>query len=90
MILRIIVTFCLFAGLAYYFNIDVRQVVEESGVPTWLEAHGIGTAAPTGTTSTRNDTLILCDASQISRIMDVVVSHVSGHDTSTGVEQYPI
>lgn len=52
MILRIIATFCLFAGLAYYFNIDVRQVVEESGVPTWLEAHGIGTAAPTGTTST--------------------------------------
>jgi hypothetical protein len=41
MILRIIVTFCLFAGLAYYFNIDVRKVVEESGVPAWLESRGI-------------------------------------------------
>ena len=44
MILRIIVTFCLFAGLAYYFNIDVRKVVEESGAPTWLAGHGINIA----------------------------------------------
>lgn len=41
MISRIFVTFMLFAGIAYYYNIDVRAVVDKSGVPEWLSAHGI-------------------------------------------------
>lgn len=41
MITRIIVTFMLFAGIAYYYNIDVRTVVDKSGIPEWLTAHGI-------------------------------------------------
>ncbi len=49
MISRIFFTFILFAALAYYFNIDVRSVVDKSGAPEWLAAHGIapkqGTAA---------------------------------------------
>ena len=53
MIIRIIIAFILFAGLAYYFNIDVRTVVDHSGVPTWLSAHGI---APTSTSTATSTT----------------------------------
>ena len=45
MITRILIAFVIFAGLAYYFNIDVRTVVDKSGVPTWLAEHGIKTNA---------------------------------------------
>ena len=45
MITRILFAFVIFAGLAYYFNIDVRNVVDKSGVPTWLAEHGIKTSA---------------------------------------------
>ncbi len=41
MITRLIISFILIAGLAYYFNIDVRKIVDQSGVPQWLTAHGI-------------------------------------------------
>ena len=52
MITRIIFSFILFAGLAYYFNVDLRAVVDKSGVPTWLSAHGIPTGATTTATTT--------------------------------------
>lgn len=45
MIIRILIAFVIFAGLAYYFNIDVRNLVDKSGVPTWLTEHGIKTSA---------------------------------------------
>ncbi len=45
MITRILFAFVIFAGLAYYFNIDVRSVVDKSGVPAWLAEHGIKTSA---------------------------------------------
>lgn len=41
MLFRIIVTFMVFAGLAYYFNVDVRVLVEQSGVPEWLSSKGL-------------------------------------------------
>jgi hypothetical protein len=49
MISRILFFFMLFASLAYYFDIDVRAVVDKSGVPTWLAAHGIATHAASST-----------------------------------------
>ena len=52
MLTRIIFTFIIFAGLAYYFNIDVRTVVDKSGAPAWLTAHGITTEHVTSSTST--------------------------------------
>lgn len=57
MITRIIFAFILFAALAYYFNIDVRAVVDKSGVPTWLSEHGIApkhdaTTTPEAATTT--------------------------------------
>lgn len=57
MISRILITFVIFAGIAYYYNIDVRAVVDKSGAPEWLAAHGItphqatATAVDTATTT---------------------------------------
>ena len=53
MIIRIIFAFVLFAGIAYYYNVDVRAVVDKSGVPTWLVSHGIATSATTTATSSK-------------------------------------
>jgi hypothetical protein len=53
MISRIFFAFILFAGLAYYFDIDVRSVVDKSGAPEWLAAHGI---APKQSTAAAADT----------------------------------
>ena len=52
MITRILIAFVIFAGLAYYFNIDVRTVVDKSGVPTWLAEHGIKTSATSSSGAT--------------------------------------
>ncbi len=41
MISRILFMFAIFAGLAYYFDIDVRDLVDRSGAPKWLAEHGI-------------------------------------------------
>jgi hypothetical protein len=49
MISRIFITFALFAGIAYYYNIDVRAIVDKSGAPEWLAAHGIATHQNTAT-----------------------------------------
>ncbi len=53
MITRFIISFILIAGLAYYFNVDVRKVIDQSGVPEWLTEHGIAihpSATSTATT----------------------------------------
>lgn len=50
MISRILITFALFAGIAYYYNIDVRAIVDKSGAPQWLAAHGIAPHQNTATT----------------------------------------
>ena len=52
MLTRITITFLLFAALAYYFNIDVRAIVDKSGVPEWLTAHGIQTTASSTASTT--------------------------------------
>ena len=52
MITRIVLAFVLFAGLAYYFNVDVRALVDRSGVPTWLSEHGISVTRDSSSTST--------------------------------------
>ena len=51
MIFRILIAFVIFAGLAYYFNIDVRTVVDKSGVPAWLAEHGVKTSATSSSVS---------------------------------------
>jgi hypothetical protein len=51
MITRIFIAFVIFAGAAYYFNIDVRNLVDKSGVPAWLAAHGIATQSSTANIS---------------------------------------
>jgi len=53
MFTRILITFLLFAGLAYYFNVDVRVLVDKSGVPKWLSSHGIGTNSASTTDSSQ-------------------------------------
>ena len=40
MISRFLVGFVLFAGIVYYFNIDVRATVDKTGIPVWLSLHG--------------------------------------------------
>lgn len=53
MISRFIVGFILFAGIVYYFNIDVRATVDKTGIPMWLSQHGFSTnVAQTATSST--------------------------------------
>lgn len=52
MITRIIIAFILFAGLAYYYNVDVRALVDKSGVPTWLSEHGYSIRHDAATTTT--------------------------------------
>ena len=52
MITRIVFAFVLFAALAYYFDIDVRAVVDRSGVPEWLSTHGIAAKHDLAATST--------------------------------------
>ncbi len=49
MITKIIIAFVLFAAIAYYYNIDVRAVVDKSGAPEWLISHGITTRHSTST-----------------------------------------
>ncbi len=56
MIIRILFAFVIFAGLAYYFNIDVRALVDKSGVPAWLTSRGIPTSATSTATSTTGTT----------------------------------
>ncbi len=41
MFTRIFIAFVIVAGLAYYFNVDVREIVEKSGVPQWLSSRGV-------------------------------------------------
>ena len=54
MIFRILIAFVIFAGLAYYFNIDVRTVVDKSGVPAWLTEHGVKTSATSSSVAATN------------------------------------
>lgn len=35
--IRLLVTFMLFAGIVYYFNVDIIALVEKSGVPNWFQ-----------------------------------------------------
>lgn len=59
MITRIIIAFLIIAGVSYYFDIDIRALVDKSGVPQWLAEHGIpskdggATTTPTAATSTQ-------------------------------------
>ena len=53
MISRFIIGFIVFAGVVYYFNIDVRATVDKTGIPVWLALHGFLTnSTQTATSST--------------------------------------
>ncbi len=37
---KLIITFVIFAGVIYYYNLDLIALVNRSGVPQWLVEHG--------------------------------------------------
>jgi hypothetical protein len=38
--IKLAIMFALFSGFVYYYDIDVRRLVDRSGAPQWLEAKG--------------------------------------------------
>ena len=50
--MKLIVTFIIFAGIVYYFNLDITILVEKSGAPQWFEKKGYVTKSPAFATST--------------------------------------
>ena len=47
---RLIITFIIFAGVVYYYNIDIIRLVERSGAPEWLAKKGFTTKSPSDVT----------------------------------------
>jgi|GEM_PF-2492757 len=61
--IKLILAFALFAGLVYYYNVDIIALVDKSGAPEWLAKKGYNvkvtsTSTPstvsTGTSSASN------------------------------------
>ena len=52
MITKFIVGLIIFAGIVYYYNIDVRKTVDATGIPTWLEERGYTTSSSDSSTTT--------------------------------------
>ncbi|KKU78865.1 MAG: hypothetical protein UY04_C0024G0003 [Parcubacteria group bacterium GW2011_GWA2_47_7] len=38
--IKLLLTFMVFAGLVYYFNVDLIALVDKSGAPAWFQKHG--------------------------------------------------
>ncbi len=38
--IKTLIAFVIFAGIVYYYNVDIFALVDKSGVPQWLEDHG--------------------------------------------------
>ncbi len=38
--MKLILLFALFSGVVYYYDLDIKSIVERSGAPSWLEARG--------------------------------------------------
>ena len=38
--IKLLATFVAFAGLVYYYNLDIIALVEKSGAPEWLAKKG--------------------------------------------------
>ncbi len=49
--IKILIAFALFAGVVYYYDVDVRALVEKSGAPKWLEEHGYSVKRETSTST---------------------------------------
>ena len=43
---KMIISFIIFAGVIYYYNIDIIRLVEKSGAPEWLAKKGFVTKNP--------------------------------------------
>ena len=56
--IKLAITFIIFAGFIYYYDVDVKRLVEKSGAPQWLESrgykakHDTATNTPTASTET--------------------------------------
>ena len=50
--MKLIISFIIFAGIVYYFNLDIINLVEKSGAPEWLAKHGYMTKSPSVASST--------------------------------------
>lgn len=38
--IKVVISFILFAGIIYYFNVDIMALIDKSGAPEWLLEHG--------------------------------------------------
>lgn len=51
---KLIIAFVFFAGLVYYYNLDIIALVDKSGAPEWLAKKGYtvknSTSTPVSTT----------------------------------------
>ena len=52
---RLIITFIIFAGVVYYYNIDIIRLVERSGAPEWLAKKGFSTKRHSAVTNTAQE-----------------------------------
>jgi hypothetical protein len=52
--IKIFIAFALFAGIVYYYDIDVMALVDKSGAPQWLEEHGYRAKHEVASSTPRN------------------------------------
>ena len=45
--IKLLLTFALFAGIVYYYDINLIALVERSGAPEWLAERGYATKSDT-------------------------------------------
>lgn len=38
--IKLLIAFVIFAGVIYYYNLDLIALVNRSGIPVWLVEHG--------------------------------------------------
>lgn len=38
--IKTLIAFVFFAGVIYYYNVNIIALVDKSGIPQWLEDHG--------------------------------------------------
>ena len=54
--IKFIIAFIIFAGLVYYYNLDIIALVDKSGAPEWLAKKGYtvksGSSTPITATTT--------------------------------------
>ena len=52
--IKLLITFTLFAGLVYYYNLDLIALIDKSGAPEWLAKKGYNVKNNTATVASSN------------------------------------